>query len=252
MPARRSVLLIPTLGLAAAFSPAAIAVDVRDYFPTPNGAIWTYQFADWTPSGRCAGERTVRVDAAVSGRLKLVTLAVATQSCPASSSNAASTEIFTIGGDGHRLTASDNIGQQAAEHSEWTPAMLVLPHHANIYQAFQSSGVVREAGDTVTVSYQATLRLLGIEKLAVPAGVFPAALHLQLIETRDVAPPLAGQVIVRTDRWLGRAIGALKIKTEVLVDGKLARSTVLQLACSSLSDINSKRCEAPEQAGGAP
>jgi hypothetical protein len=104
--------------------------------------------------------------------------------------------------------------------------------------------VLNEAdGDqTRAVAYRATLKYLGVEKVSVPAGAFPAALHLQLTETREYPPPLASQVMLRTDRWLGRAVGTVKIKTEVFVNGTVTRSTLLQLACSSLTDVQSMKC----------
>jgi hypothetical protein len=166
-------------------------------------------------------------------------------------STVTSTETFTVGGNGHRLMSRDGTLPQPAAHSEWSPAMLVLPNHADIYQAFQSSGVLNEAdGDQIrAVTYQATLKYLGVEKVSVPAGAFPAALHLQLTENREYPAPQSGQVMLRTDRWLGRAVGTVKIKTEVFINGKVARSTLLQLACSSLTDVQSMKCSTDEPAG---
>jgi hypothetical protein len=254
MPVRRLLLVLSPV-LAAAFSPAAAAIDVRDYFPTPNGATWTYAFSDWSPASRCSGQRTVRVAAAASGTLKLVTVAIGTASCAGAAQQqpvTTSTETFAVGGTGHRLMSRDGSPRTASEHYEWSPAMLVLPTRADIFQAFQSAGVVNEAdGNQMrAVGYQATLKYLGVENVTVPAGAFPAALHLQLIEIRDSPLPPASQIMVRTDRWLGRAVGAVKIKTEVLVNGKVVRSTLLHLACSSLTDVQSTKCGALEQAGG--
>jgi hypothetical protein len=236
-------LRLGTLCLAL-FSVSATAVDLRDYFPTPNGITWSYAFSDWAPGGKCAGERSVTVDTTATGRVKLLTATVRADNCP----SAPSTETFVTGAPGFRLLSRLGSTQSTRESSEWNPAVLVLPTRLNIYQASQSSGYLTEAA-AVRVAYRATVKLVGVEKLAVPAGTFQAALHLQLIETRDYPPPMPSQVVVRTDRWLGRGIGTLKLRTEVVVDGKVARSSQLQLICSTLTDVQSRRCLQREKSG---
>jgi hypothetical protein len=205
-----------------------------------------YVFSDWSPAGKCTGRRSVTVDSTATGRVRLLSSML-----EASCSNTVepgqpteSTEVFIAGATGQELISRSAAPTQASASYEWNPAMLVLPNRADVYQAFHSSGSVNEdAGNEVhALSYQATLKLVGIDKLVVPAGTFPLAVHLQLVETRAYPGPLATQLELRTDRWLARSIGVLKTKVEVVVNGKVTQSTQLQLACSSLTDVQSVRC----------
>jgi len=238
--------------LSSLISPLASAIDLRDYFPTPAGATWMYAFSEWSTTVRCMGRRSVTVDSTATGRLRLVSTVVQSD-CPATTTQSAqssSTEILITGMSGQRLMSRGDPTLAPAAGDEWVPGMLVLPNRAEVFQAFRSSGHVNEAADNTVqaVSYQATLKLLAVEKLVVPAGTFTGTVRLQLTEIRDYPPPRSTRVELRTDRWLARGVGVLKTKTEVFVNGKVVQSTQLQLACSSLTDVQSVRCSPPEAA----
>jgi hypothetical protein len=235
-----------TLLLLSSFiSPLAHAIDLRDYFPTPAGATWLYAFSDWSTAGRCAGRRSVTVDSNATGRLTLVSTVMQSDcTAAAQSTQSTSTETLISGMTGKRLMSRGDPKLAPAAGDEWVPGMLVLPNRAEVFQAFRSSGYVNEAVDNEirAVSYQSTLKLLAVEKLVVPAGTFAGTVRLQLTEIREYPPPRSTTVELRTDRWLARGVGVLKTKTEVFVNGKVIQSTQLQLACSSLTDVQSVRC----------
>ena len=225
----------------------ADAIDLRDYFPTPNGTTWLYTFSTVSPAGRCSGQRSVTVDGAVIGRVRLVTTVLDVDECSTQAARAqlqSGSETFTTDAAGRRLVARGESGTELPLRYQWEPSMLVLPNRAQVYQAFESAGSLSESdGERVrAVSYRATLKVVGLEKMVVPAGTFTGAVHLQLTETREYPPPLAMRVVVRTDRWLARTVGTVRLKTEVAIDGTLAQSSQLQLACATISDVQSARC----------
>lgn len=237
--------------LSSLISPLAHAIDLRDYFPTPAGATWMYAFSDWSSAGRCAGQRSIIVDGSTSGRLRLVSTVVQSDCTGmAQSTQSTSTETLITGMTGQRLLSRADPNIAPAASDEWVPGMLVLPNRAEVFQAFRSSGHVNEAADNEirAVSYQSTLKLLAVEKLVVPAGSFAGTVRLQLTEIREYPPPRSATVELRTDRWLARGVGVLKTKTEVFVNGKVIQSTQLQLACSSLTDVQSVRCAPRDRA----
>jgi hypothetical protein len=115
--------------------------------------------------------------------------------------------------------------------TQWLAPLLYLPTFSNLYQTYSSAGMVSETlGESVrSASYTATVKVIGLEEVNVPAGKFKSTVHVQLIERRTYPPPSTARVVTRTDRWLARDVGMVRLRLEVFIDEQRAESRQLQL-----------------------
>jgi hypothetical protein len=118
-----------------------------------------------------------------------------------------------------------------ANTTQWLAPLLYLPTFSNLYQTYSSAGMVSEMlGESVqSVAYAATVKVIGLEDVNVPAGKFKSTVHVQLIERRSYPPPLTARLVTRTDRWLARDVGMVRLSLEVFIDEQRAESRQLQL-----------------------
>jgi hypothetical protein len=113
----------------------------------------------------------------------------------------------------------------------WVTPLLFMPTYSNVFQTFSSAGIVTEERGTEvrSASYSATVKVVGLEDVTVPAGKFQSTVHLQLIERRTYSSPVPTRVVERTDRWLARGVGVVRVRVEVLVNEQRKASSQLQL-----------------------
>jgi len=225
--------------LAGAVSSPAGAFDLLKYFPTPNGAAWEYRYTESWSTGACSGKRMLSVGAATDEAVTFITSTPEADKC--SGANAArgfppTTDTLGVSLYAYRLVSRNSAIEGATSTTQWMAPLLFLPTFSNVYQTYSSEGMVSETlGDSVrSASYTATVKVIGLEDVNVPAGKFTSTVHVQLVERRTYPPPLTARVVTRTDRWLAREVGVVRLKVEVFVDEQRTESRQLQLLRAQL------------------
>lgn len=221
---------------ACGFSASAGAFDLLQYFPTREGAKWEYRYSESSTKGGCTGTRLVSVGSESFDQATLVTTAPQADKCSGVRpfpEFAGSTDTYNTNIIAYRLVAR---AAQDADGStvRWVTPLLFMPTYSNVFQTFSSAGTVIEARGEEQVrsaSYSATVKVVGLEDVTVPAGTFKSTVHLQLIERRTYTtqqqPPV--RIVERTDRWLARGVGVVRVRMEVLVNGERQANSQLQL-----------------------
>jgi hypothetical protein len=214
-------LLIASLW-AAGFAPSARAFDLLQYFPTSEGAQWQYRYSESSTEGGCTGTRTVKVDSESFSQAMFLTTAPQADKCSGIRpfpEFVGITETLDTNMVAYRLVARA-AGSEQGSTLRWAGPLLFMPTYSNVFQTFSSAGTVTEArGEEVrSASYTATVKVVGLEEVTVPAGKFKSTVHLQLIERRSYSAPVPTRVVERTDRWLARGVGVVRVNVEVRVN----------------------------------
>ena len=227
--------------LASLCSTRAAAFDLLKYFPTPQGARWEYRYSESSSTRVCTGLRVLSIPNASEDTVTLVTATPEADKCAKAAATIGfppATETLNVSLSAFRLVSRDAAGAITPNSMAWQAPLLFLPTFSNVYQSYGSEGTLNErrGSEERTAAYSATLKLIGIEDVNVPAGKFPATLHVQLIERRTYPPPLGTRVVTRTDRWLVRDLGAVRVRVEVLIDERRVENGQLQLERAQLPD----------------
>jgi hypothetical protein len=234
----------------------AHAFDLLQYFPTPEGAKWEYRYTEASPEGACAGVRLVSVGSESFDQATLVTTAPDTDKC----SGVRPLPEFMVTTDtlntnivAYRLVARAFGADRQDSTVRWVSPLLFMPTYSNIYQTYSSTGTVTEVrgSQARSAAYSATVKVVGLEDVVVPAGKFKSAVHLQLSERRSYDAPLATRVLERTDRWLVRGLGVVKVSGEILINEQRRATSQWQLLSAQVP----AQAELPEQtvpAAGGP
>lgn len=227
--------------LAGSFSLSAHAVDLLQYFPTPEGAQWEYRYSDSLGGRACIGTRIVSVTSESFDQATLATAAPKSDECTGPVAAARpqfreSRETFTTNMSDYRLVERDITRTGEGGTLRWATPLLFMPTYSNVYQTYNSAGIVTEVtgAETRSAAYSAIVKVVGLEDVNVPAGKFKSTVHLQLIERRVYRTPVATRVVERTDRWLARGIGVVRIRVEVLVNDQRFASSQMQLLKASV------------------
>lgn len=229
---------------AASCSVSANAFDLLQYFPTPAGASWEYRYTDSSTERACAGIRVVRVGAESFAQATLVTSAPEADKCSGTRPQQPaevleSTDTLNTEYSAYRLQSRSASAGGKGRTQRWVLPLLFMPTFSNVYQTYSSSGIVtEESGEEArSASYRATVKVVGLEDVNVPAGRFKSTVHLQLIERRDYSGPGKVSVLQRTDRWLVRGLGVVRVRVEVLVNDQRTENSTLQLLRASVPSM---------------
>jgi hypothetical protein len=218
---------------ACTFSSSAYSFDLLQYFPTTAGAKWEYRYTESSTEGGCIGTRLVSVATESFDQATLATTAPAADKCSGVRpfpEFVDTTDTFNTNFIAYRLVTRA-AGDGRGSTLRWVTPLLFMPTYSNVFQTFSSAGIVTEArGQEVrSASYSATVKVIGLEEVTVPAGKFESTVHLQLIERRTYSAPVPTRVVERTDRWLARGVGVVRVRVEVLVNEQRQASSQLQL-----------------------
>jgi hypothetical protein len=220
--------------IGAVASHSAAALDLLQYFPTSEGAKWEYRYTESSAEGACTGVRIVNVGTESFKQATLVTTAPQADKCAGRRplpEFVPTTETLDTDMSAYRLVARAAGNRQQGGTLRWVTPLLFMPTYSNIYQTFSSAGTLTEEGGTQarSASYSAMVKVVGLEDVTVPAGKFKSTVHLQLIERRSYSGPLPVRVVERTDRWLARGLGVVRVTVEITVDNQRRASSQWQL-----------------------
>jgi hypothetical protein len=237
----REILGRGLLVAACGFGSSAHAFDLLQYFPTSEGAKWEYRYTESSTEGGCTGTRLVSVSSESFDQATLVTTAPAADKCSGVRpfpEFVVTTDTFNTNLIAYRLVARAAEDQRGST-LRWITPLLFMPTYSNVFQTFSSAGTVTEArGEEVrSASYSATVKVVGLEDVTVPAGKFQSTVHLQLIERRTYSLPVPTRVVERTDRWLARGVGVVRLRVEVLLNGQRKAGSQLQLLSSAVPEL---------------
>jgi hypothetical protein len=226
---------------ACTLGPSAQAFDLLQYFPTIAGAKWEYRYTESSTEGGCIGTRLVSVTSESFDQATLATTAPEADKCSGVRpfpEFVDTTDTFNTNFVAYRLVARA-AGDGRGSTLRWVTPLLFMPTYSNVFQTFSSAGTVTEArGQEVrSASYSATVKVIGLEDVIVPAGKFQSTVHLQLIERRTYSAPTPTRVVERTDRWLARGVGVVRVRVEVLVNEQRKAGSQLQLLSAAVPEL---------------
>lgn len=244
------------LSVCGGWSVSANAFDLLQYFPTSEGAKWEYRYTESSPGGACAGVRIVNVGSESFDQATLVTTAPEADKCSGIRplpEFAPTTETLNTNMVAYRLVARTARNLEQGSTLRWITPLLFLPTYSNIYQTFSSTGTVTEeqGAEVRSASYSATVKVIGLEDVTVPAGTFKSTVHLQLIERRSFSAPVGSRLVERTDRWLARGVGVVRVTGEVTINDQRRATLQWQLLKSEVprspSDLTDQTAPTPPQ-----